>query len=148
MCFYWFLVRIGSSSLLPPISLSSQLILLVFASSANNHFLLQPFLTSDDWLLQIHTAFIALYRKLQEDLTDEMVVLAQQLKDSSLLMSQSLKRTDKVTFTEPCLVVSNYLIFWYFLDVYNFKFIIESLVCTSGHAILQNFHWIWLSHSC
>lgn len=99
-------MRIGSSSLLPPISLSSQLILLVFASSANNHFLLLMI-----GLLQIHTAFIALYRKLQEDLTDEMVVLAQQLKGSSLLMSQSLKRTDKVTFTEPCLVVSNYLIF-------------------------------------
>uniref|UniRef100_A0A7C9D622 Vesicle transport protein USE1 n=1 Tax=Opuntia streptacantha TaxID=393608 RepID=A0A7C9D622_OPUST len=36
------------------------------------------------------------HRKLQEDLTDEMVGLAQQLKQSSLLMSQSLKNTEKI----------------------------------------------------
>jgi hypothetical protein len=35
-------------------------------------------------------------RKLQDDLTDEMVGLAQQLKESSLLMSQSLQNTEKV----------------------------------------------------
>lgn len=35
-------------------------------------------------------------RKLQEDLTDEMVVLAQQLKENSLLMNRSLQDTEKV----------------------------------------------------
>jgi len=35
---------------------------------------------------------------LQEDLTDEMVVLAKQLKESSLMMSQSLQNTEKVRF--------------------------------------------------
>ncbi|XP_073117175.1 uncharacterized protein [Elaeis guineensis] len=37
------------------------------------------------------------HRKLQEDLTDEMVVLAHQLKESSLLMNRSLQDTEKVT---------------------------------------------------
>ncbi|KAF7153844.1 hypothetical protein RHSIM_Rhsim01G0266500 [Rhododendron simsii] len=36
------------------------------------------------------------HRKLQEDLTDEMVRLAQQLKESSLVMSQSIKNTEKI----------------------------------------------------
>nr|ASM90203.1 Ca2+ cation antiporter 10 [Sesuvium portulacastrum] len=36
------------------------------------------------------------HRKLQEDLTDEMVGLARQLKESSLLMSQSLQNTEKI----------------------------------------------------
>ncbi|KAJ1438660.1 Vesicle transport protein, Use1 [Sesbania bispinosa] len=36
------------------------------------------------------------HRKLQEDLTDEMVVLAKQLKESSLMMSQSLQNTEKI----------------------------------------------------
>ncbi|XWS49326.1 hypothetical protein CRYUN_Cryun13aG0154200 [Craigia yunnanensis] len=36
------------------------------------------------------------HRKLQEDLTDEMVGLAQQLKESSLMMSQSLENTEKI----------------------------------------------------
>lgn len=36
------------------------------------------------------------HRKLQEDLTDEMVVLARQLKESSLMMSQSLQNTEKI----------------------------------------------------
>ncbi|RVW76729.1 hypothetical protein CK203_047568 [Vitis vinifera] len=35
-------------------------------------------------------------RKLQEDLTDEMVGLAKQLKQSSLLMSQSIQNTEKI----------------------------------------------------
>lgn len=35
-------------------------------------------------------------RKLQEDLTDEMVVLARQLKESSLMLSQSVQNTEKV----------------------------------------------------
>ena len=38
-------------------------------------------------------------RKLQEDLTDEMVGLAQQLKESSLMMSRSLEDTEKVSYT-------------------------------------------------
>lgn len=36
------------------------------------------------------------YRKLQEDLTDEMVELAKQLKESSLVMSHSIQNTEKV----------------------------------------------------
>ncbi|XP_059670161.1 uncharacterized protein LOC132315776 [Cornus florida] len=36
------------------------------------------------------------HRKLQEDLTDEMVGLARQLKESSLIMSQSVKNTEKI----------------------------------------------------
>ena len=35
-------------------------------------------------------------RKLQEDLTDEMVVLARQLKESSLLVNRSVQNTEKV----------------------------------------------------
>ncbi|XP_038985830.1 uncharacterized protein LOC103717472 isoform X2 [Phoenix dactylifera] len=46
-----------------------------------------------DAAAQIH---IEKHRKLQEDLTDEMVVLAQQLKESSLLMNQSLQNTEKI----------------------------------------------------
>lgn len=38
-------------------------------------------------------------RKLQEDLTDEMVGLARQLKESSLVMSRSLENTEKVSYT-------------------------------------------------
>ncbi|KAK9275794.1 hypothetical protein L1049_023063 [Liquidambar formosana] len=41
-------------------------------------------------------AYIEKHRKLQEDLTDEMVDLAQQLKESSLVMSQSLQNTEKI----------------------------------------------------
>ncbi|KAL3502266.1 hypothetical protein ACH5RR_036715 [Cinchona calisaya] len=36
------------------------------------------------------------HRKLQEDLTDEMVDLARQLKESSILMNQSVKNTEKL----------------------------------------------------
>ncbi|XP_060189154.1 uncharacterized protein LOC132618112 [Lycium barbarum] len=36
------------------------------------------------------------HRKLQEDLTDEMVVLARQLKVSSLMMNQSIQNTEKI----------------------------------------------------
>ncbi|CAL5328028.1 unnamed protein product [Camellia sinensis] len=36
------------------------------------------------------------HRKLQDDLIDEMVGLAQQLKESSLMMSQSLQNTKKI----------------------------------------------------
>ena len=38
------------------------------------------------------------HRKLQEDLTDEMVELAQQLKERSLMMNQSVQETEKVFF--------------------------------------------------
>ncbi|KAL5986998.1 hypothetical protein ACLOJK_015333 [Asimina triloba] len=41
-------------------------------------------------------AHVTKHRKLQEDLTDEMVVLAQQLKESSLMMNQSLQDTEKI----------------------------------------------------
>ncbi|XP_042497790.1 uncharacterized protein LOC122076524 isoform X1 [Macadamia integrifolia] len=41
-------------------------------------------------------AHIEKHRKLQEDLTDEMVGLARQLKESSLLMNRSLQDTEKV----------------------------------------------------
>ncbi|KAK9055732.1 hypothetical protein SSX86_026817 [Deinandra increscens subsp. villosa] len=39
---------------------------------------------------------ITKHRKLQEDLTDEMVGLARQLKESTLMMNQSIKNTEKV----------------------------------------------------
>lgn len=41
-------------------------------------------------------AHIEKHRKLQEDLTDEMVVLARQLKESSLMMSKSVQNTEKI----------------------------------------------------
>ncbi|KAJ7979374.1 Vesicle transport protein USE1 [Quillaja saponaria] len=41
-------------------------------------------------------AHIEKHRKLQDDLTDEMVGLAKQLKESSLMMSQSLQNTEKI----------------------------------------------------
>lgn len=41
-------------------------------------------------------AHIEKHRKLQEDLTDEMVGLARQLKESSLMMSRSLENTEKI----------------------------------------------------
>ncbi|XP_057971337.1 uncharacterized protein LOC131160051 isoform X2 [Malania oleifera] len=41
-------------------------------------------------------AHIEKHRNLQEDLTDEMVELAQQLKERSLVMSQSLQNTEKI----------------------------------------------------
>lgn len=41
-------------------------------------------------------AHIEKHRMLQEDLTDEMVLLAQQLKESSFIMNQSLHDTEKI----------------------------------------------------
>lgn len=41
-------------------------------------------------------AHIEKHRQLQEDLTDDMVMLARQLKESSLVMSQSLQDTEKI----------------------------------------------------
>ncbi|KAK6141625.1 hypothetical protein DH2020_024628 [Rehmannia glutinosa] len=41
-------------------------------------------------------AHIEKHRKLQEDLTDEMVDLARQLKESSLMMNQSIKNTENI----------------------------------------------------
>ncbi|KAL6909664.1 hypothetical protein ACP4OV_001323 [Aristida adscensionis] len=41
-------------------------------------------------------AHIEKHRKLQEDLTDEMVELARQLKESSLQMNQSVQETEKI----------------------------------------------------
>ncbi|KAJ9689377.1 hypothetical protein PVL29_014859 [Vitis rotundifolia] len=41
-------------------------------------------------------AHIEKHRKLQDDLTDEMVGLAKQLKQSSLLMSRSIQNTEKI----------------------------------------------------
>ncbi|KAI3449743.1 hypothetical protein Pfo_006408 [Paulownia fortunei] len=41
-------------------------------------------------------AHIEKHRKLQEDLTDEMVGLARQLKESTLMMSQSIENTEKI----------------------------------------------------
>ncbi|KAG4959149.1 hypothetical protein JHK87_035782 [Glycine soja] len=53
-------------------------------------------------------AHIEKHRMLQDNLTDEMVVLAKQLKESSLMMSQSLQNTEKVSklifsFNPACL---------------------------------------------
>ncbi|KAJ8763515.1 hypothetical protein K2173_002398 [Erythroxylum novogranatense] len=41
-------------------------------------------------------AHIEKHRKLQEDLTDEMVGLARQLKETSLMMSQSVQNTERI----------------------------------------------------
>lgn len=41
-------------------------------------------------------AHIEKHRKLQDDLTDEMVTLAQQLKESSLMMNKSLNETEMI----------------------------------------------------
>ncbi|PKA55261.1 hypothetical protein AXF42_Ash003898 [Apostasia shenzhenica] len=41
-------------------------------------------------------AHIEKHRKLQDDLTDEMVTLAQQLKESSLMMNKSLQEAEKI----------------------------------------------------
>ncbi|KAG9441942.1 hypothetical protein H6P81_017796 [Aristolochia fimbriata] len=41
-------------------------------------------------------AHIEKHRNLQEDLTDEMVELARQLKESSIMMSQSVQNTEKI----------------------------------------------------
>ncbi|CAD5162870.1 unnamed protein product [Musa acuminata subsp. malaccensis] len=49
-------------------------------------------------------------RKLQEDLTDDMVGLARQLKESSLLMVQSLQDTEK-SFLQ-----------WITPEVFNFRY--------------------------
>ena len=55
-------------------------------------------ITAVTLLLLLLIAFAASNRKLQEDLTDEMVGLARQLKERSLVMSQSVKNTEKVSF--------------------------------------------------
>ncbi|KAF5936708.1 hypothetical protein HYC85_024214 [Camellia sinensis] len=56
-----------------------------------------------DAVEQIH---IEKHRKLQDDLTDEMVGLAQQLKESSLMMNQSIKNTEKVSDAMDLICVS------------------------------------------
>uniref|UniRef100_A0A0E0AY47 Uncharacterized protein n=1 Tax=Oryza glumipatula TaxID=40148 RepID=A0A0E0AY47_9ORYZ len=45
-------------------------------------------------------AHIEKHRKLQEDLTDEMVELARQLKESSLTMHQSVQETEKLWYVD------------------------------------------------
>ena len=64
--------------------------------------------------LPLHPPFC---RKLQEDLTDEMVGLAQQLKQSSLLMSQSLKNTEKVC--NGALLICCSVMEKYILDIFK-----------------------------
>lgn len=52
-------------------------------------------------------AHIEKHRQLQEDLTDEMVELARQLKESSLMMSRSVQNTEKILdSTEKAVEVS------------------------------------------
>lgn len=48
-------------------------------------------------LLLILIDLLPFNRKLQEDLTDEMVGLARQLKESSLMMNRSINNTEKVS---------------------------------------------------
>ena len=43
-------------------------------------------------------------------MTDEMVVLAKQLKQSSLLMSQSIQKTEKVSFAFFYYLILHYVI--------------------------------------
>ena len=54
-------------------------------------------ITAVTFLLLLLIAFAASNRKLQENLTDEMVGLARQLKERSLVMSQSIKNTETVS---------------------------------------------------
>ncbi|KAG6517321.1 hypothetical protein ZIOFF_020706 [Zingiber officinale] len=57
-------------------------------------------------------AHIEKHRKLQEDLTDEMVGLARQLKESSLLMNKSLQDTEKASqfFSFPSFCSANFIL--------------------------------------
>ncbi|KAM1743211.1 hypothetical protein ACFX16_013364 [Malus domestica] len=65
------------------------------------------------------------HRKLQEDLTDEMVGLARQLKESSLMMSHSLENTEKI------------------LD--STEKAVESSLASTGHATTRAAGCCWTS---
>ncbi|XP_015065529.1 uncharacterized protein LOC107010760 [Solanum pennellii] len=66
------------------------------------------------------------HRKLQEDLTDEMVVLARQLKQSSLTMNQSIKNTKKILDSTEKAVEHSLASTWHAtfraMDVYSRSF--------------------------
>jgi hypothetical protein len=55
--------------------------------------------------------FLSCHRNLQEDLTDDMVGLAQQLKERSLMISQSLQKTEKVRIHILCQSLASRRIF-------------------------------------
>lgn len=74
-------------------------------------------------MLLIHNHYVlAFHRKLQEDLTDEMVDLARELKERSLLMSQSVKNTEKVSLAS---CPFHFTLFWAYLSSKKLMIIIE-----------------------
>ncbi|KAI3678831.1 hypothetical protein L6452_38134 [Arctium lappa] len=79
-------------------SLSPGLRRRLVASSAE-HRGQDTFESSDSSPVKLDTtaqSHITKHRKLQEDLTDEMVGLARQLKESSLMMSKSIQNTERI----------------------------------------------------
>lgn len=76
-------------------------------------------------MLLIHNHYVlAFHRKLQEDLTDEMVDLARELKERSLLMSQSVKNTEKVSLAS-CLF--HFTLLWAYLSCKKLMIIIKKM---------------------
>ncbi|KAL4652405.1 hypothetical protein ACB092_01G231000 [Castanea dentata] len=87
--------KTGENHILPPPRLRRR-----FVPVSNNEDRIHDITEADssapvklDAAAQTH---IEKHRKLQEDLTDEMVGLARQLKESSLMMSNSLQNTEKI----------------------------------------------------
>jgi hypothetical protein len=70
----------------------------------------QFFVSSNEGCALTVTCTFLPNRKLQEDLTDEMVELARQLKESSLMMNQSVQETEKVFFFH---LVLRFLLRWH-----------------------------------
>ncbi|KAF4352444.1 hypothetical protein G4B88_018876 [Cannabis sativa] len=67
--------------------------------------------------------------KLQEDLTDEMVGLARQLKESSILVSQSVQNSEKITELRPNLTTGQHGLKSCFREE-----AIERSLASTGHA--------------
>ncbi|KAL6598044.1 hypothetical protein ACP70R_046465 [Stipagrostis hirtigluma subsp. patula] len=92
-------------------------------------------------------AHIEKHRKLQEDLTDEMVVLARQLKESSLMMNQSVQETDNSIIFPRCQVPSHQqlphcrITMQTLIHFYNHKYAYPTSVKLRGTAIC---HILWL----
>lgn len=78
----------------------------------------------------------ALHRKLQEDLTDEMVDLARQLKESSLVMNQSVQETEKVGF----LLCWHWFFLWIMLPQFN----TGNKVISAGCLLRMFTYWLLL----
>lgn len=68
-------------------------------SSSGEHKVQDTCESSDSSPVKLDTAaqaHITKHRKLQEDLTDEMVGLARQLKERSLMMNKSIQNTERI----------------------------------------------------